>query len=340
MQAACHHGVVVYCAFVDHETGLVMAETVLVTGSTGFIGRALTQRLSESGYAVRVLLRPSKETPRLPRNVDVEAVVAGLDDPRGLTAAMQGVKAVYHLAGAETGGVYASLLDTDIRGTQAIASAAAQSGVERLLYVSHLGVDRSSAYPLMRSKAIAEENIRRSGAPYTILRSAIVFGPGDSFTTGIGVLAQISRLFFLLPGGGKTLLQPLWIDDLVTCLVWGMEDDSLVNQSIEIGGAEYLTFRQIAEMVLGVMNKPRWMLSTHPALLRGLTVVIESIYQRAPINQFWLDYLAAARTCALDTLPRTFHLMPTRFTQQQLSYLRQVDWQALARASLRLRQRT
>ena len=73
---------------------------ILVTGGTGFVGRALVRQLVANGLNVRTLIRPSARTPNLPRGVPVEVAVVGLNDERGLRAALRGVDVVYHLAGA------------------------------------------------------------------------------------------------------------------------------------------------------------------------------------------------------------------------------------------------
>src|SRR5512139_2463504 len=97
---------------------------ILITGGTGFIGRALVRHLTEAGYPVRLLIRPSKRSPELPRGIPVEVAVSSLTDVRGLRSAMVGVDTIYHLAGAEWLGPRASLMDIDIQGTQTICQAA------------------------------------------------------------------------------------------------------------------------------------------------------------------------------------------------------------------------
>lgn len=298
---------------------------ILVTGGTGFIGRALIRHLVESGYAVRTLIRPSQRSPRLPAGVPMEVAVASFNDARGLRAAMVGVETVYHLAGAERRGAAASLLETDIQGTQAVLAAAADAGVARFFTVSHLGADRASAYPVLKAKAIAEEHIRRSGLDYTILRTAIVYGAGDNFTTGLAKLMRGVPFVMLLPRGGETLLQPLWVEDLATCLTWALDDDGTRNQVYEIGGPEFLTLREVTREVMRVTRTRRAVISVHPMLLRAFTVVLEYLFPGLPLSAYWLDYLAADRTCALDTLPRVFNLMPARFSRN-LDYLAGQPW--------------
>jgi len=298
---------------------------IFVTGGTGFVGQALIRHLVETGRSVRTLIRPSPRSPNLPRGVTVDVAVSAITDERGLRAAMVGVDTVYHLASAEWIGTRASLLETDIQGTQAVVRAAADAGVRRIFYVSHLGADRASAYPVLKAKAIAEEFIRRSGLDFTILRSAIVFGPNDGLTTGLARLLHAIPFFFLMPGDGSTLLQPMWIEDLVTCLVWALEDPEISNRTIEVGGPEYLTFDQVVQLVMQTIGVRRRMIGMRPPYLRGLTVLFESFFPRLPVSVYWLDYLAANRTCALDTVPRVFNLMPARLSQR-LAYLQGQNW--------------
>ena len=298
---------------------------ILITGGTGFIGKALVRHLVEHDKQVRLLIRPSQHSPELPQGVPVEVAVSSIVEERSLRAALVGVDTVYHLASAEWHGIRGSLMDIDIQGTQTVTRAAIEAGVQRFFYVSHLGADRASAFPLLKAKAIAEEHIRRSGLDYTILRSALVYGPNDHFTTGLARLLHALPFYFLVPGDGLTRLQPLWVEDLVTCLVWALEDDQTRNQTYSIGGPEFLTFNQILELVMDAAQIQRKIVHASPPYLRFLTIILETIFPVIPISVYWMDYLAANRTCALDTIPRTFHLLPSRFSHR-LEYLQGMDW--------------
>ena len=298
---------------------------ILVTGGTGFIGQALIRHLVEAGHQVRTLIRPARKSPRLPRGVSVEVAVSGLRDERSLRAAMVGVDTIYHLAGVERSGAEADLLEVDVRGTQTVLSAALDAGVDRFFYLSHLGADRASAYPIFKAKAIAEEHIRRSGIDYTIMRTAVVFGPNDGFSVSLAQLLTSIPFVFFLPGEGDALIQPLWVEDLVTCLAWALEDDDTRSQVYDIGGPEYLSLREVIATMTNTIGIKRTLVPVPPPYLRALTILLEYILPASPVSVYWIDYLATNRTCPLDTIPRVFNLMPSRFSHR-LAYLEGQDW--------------
>jgi NADH dehydrogenase len=297
---------------------------ILVTGATGFIGRVLVRQLSETGEQVRVLLRSSPNSPRLPRGVPVEVAVVSLNDERGVHAALRGVDQIYHLASAGSQGRRGNLLNTDIEGTRVLAQVAKDAGIQRLIYLSHIGADRASAFPIQKAKGIAEEHIRRSGVPYTIIRSSIVFGPEDRFTNNLARLLRVVPVFFPIPSDGRSLLQPLWVEDLVTCLMWALQNSEMVNQTYEIGGGEYFTLRQVLETLMNVTHTRRVLVPLPPPYMRALFVMLDS-FPSFNISTYWLDYVAVNRTCPVGNLPRTFGLMPARFAYR-LEYLARKPW--------------
>ncbi len=298
---------------------------ILITGGTGFIGNVLIRHLNNLGIPIKLLIPPSKKSPNIPKNLSVNVAVSSLKDEKGLRAAMKNVDYIFHLASAESMGRKAELLEVDIKGTQTLINAASGADIKRIFYMSHIGADRASAYPLFKAKGIAEYTIKKSNIPYTIFRSAIVFGENDHFSNGLAFLIKISPHFVMLPDEGTALLQPLWVEDLARILTWSLELPKTINKTIKLGGPEYLSFREICEIIIGVLGIHRKFINVSPVFLNTLTELIEILMPNFPTSVFWLDYLAIDRTADLDTLPRQFNLLPSRMSQT-LDYLKYNDF--------------
>ncbi len=300
---------------------------LLVTGATGFIGRRLLSGLNEAGYAVRILLKPSRQSPRLPRGATIEVALSSLSDLGGIRAAMVGVDTVIHLASEEHYGHRSNLRQGDVQGTDNLAQAAAEARVARFIYLSHLGADRSSAYPVLRAKGAAEEHLRASGVPFTILRTGVVFGPEDHFSTSLAKIGAVLPGLFPIMGHGEVLLQPLWVQDLTTTLQWLLEEPASLNRRYEIAGPEQLRLAECVKLILASAGLRRVIVPIGAPYLRLAVALMERILPHPPLTTSFLDYVAANRTTDLDSLPRVIGLQPSRMIDR-LEYLEDVRWGA------------
>jgi nucleoside-diphosphate-sugar epimerase len=165
---------------------------ILVTGASGFIGRPVVDALIKDGHTVRAAVR----RPQLSFPAGVEAVQHGdLAQPIDWRPLLAGIQQVIHLAGiAHIGrGVAAELYDrVNHRATAQLATTAAQAGINRFVFVSsiraqtgptadHALTERDPPAPTDaygRSKLAAEQAVRSSGVPFTILRPVLLYGPG------------------------------------------------------------------------------------------------------------------------------------------------------------------
>jgi NADH dehydrogenase len=130
---------------------------------------------------------------------------------------------------------------------------------------------------------------------------------------------------FPIPSDGRSLMQPLWVEDHVPCLVWALENPDMVNSTYEVGGAEYFTLRQVLQTLMNVTNRRRMLLPLPFPWMRALIVLLDSINPRLNVSTYWLDYVSVNRTCPVDNLPRNFGLMPARFGYR-LDYLVRKPW--------------
>jgi nucleoside-diphosphate-sugar epimerase len=182
---------------------------VLVTGASGFIGQAVVAAFAKDGHTVRAATRrlPQKG---FPDGIEV-AQHGDLAQPIAWRPLLTGMDHVIHLAGiAHTGrGVDPAAYDlVNRQATAQLAIAAAQAGISRLVFVSsiraqngpaadHALTERDPPAPTDaygRSKLAAEEAVRSSGVPFTVLRPVLVYGPGAKANFGLLVRAAASSL--------------------------------------------------------------------------------------------------------------------------------------------------
>ena len=296
------------------------AGMILVTGGTGFIGGYLIRHLDALGKPYRMLLQPGIDQTSLPKQTNMTVALSSFADERGVSSALRGVDVIYHLVGVERAGVKANLMETEVNHLERLTSLARQAGVQRIFYLSHLGADRASAYGLMKAKGIAESIIRKSGLTYTIIRSSMVYGAGDNFTINLARLIKMSPGLVLVPGDGSTLVQPLWVEDLVTSLIWALDMPATENAVIEVGGPEHLPFLDVMRLIGTQLQKKRRYVAFNPVQLSFLTQFLENQIKGFPTTVFWMDYLAENRTCNLDSMPRNFGINPARM-KHKLDYL-------------------
>ncbi len=293
---------------------------ILVTGSTGFIGRHLVSRLLADGLRVRCLLPENYPQP-LPWVETPEIITGNLRDEEVAFKAASGAHTIIHLESAQWWGGDEDLERVELVGTRNLVTAARAARVGRIITLSHLGSSLSSAYTLLRIKGLMEESVRTSGLAYTIIRSGIVFGEDDAFINHIAMMMRVTPLVFLMPGRGEVVLHPIYIDDLIEAIVRSLELVDTVDTILDIGGPEYITVEDLIYTVMRVTGIGRTVIPTPPYLLRTLSNIYGRIFPRSLMTPQWLDILATNRTAPLGNIYNYFGIRPRRFEDTLLTYM-------------------
>jgi uncharacterized protein YbjT (DUF2867 family) len=275
---------------------------ILVTGATGFIGRSLTNALTLAGQEWR-------------------AYNGRINNPLALRQQLAGVQTVYHLASSEARGRVRLLQHVDVEGTERLLEECRRAGVEHLIVMSRLGTDANAVHPLLQAKGEVERLVRRSPVPYTIVRSATLYGRSDRFFEILVGLAIWSWPVVWLPGRGHTPWQPLWLPDLIDCLRAIPQRPDLINQTITLAGSERVKHRDLMPMLLNAADLKRLALPLPMALLRPLSFLLFRWWWWPAVSRFMVDRFFVPEVAELDTVWRQFGFRPARLADT-LSYLR------------------
>jgi len=286
---------------------------VLVTGGTGFVGRRLVPRLVSEGFSVRVLSRGAE-----PRTPHVEAIAGDVTELDSLRRAMQGVDAVVHLVAIIVERGDRTFSRVNHLGTENVIRAMRDVDVRTVVHQSALGVGPGlERFPYLHSKWLGEEAVRGSGLDYTIVRPGVIHGPGAGFFKPI--VWNLRWLpVFPLPAGGRTRFQPVSIDDVCTAIVSSLRAPR--KDTVDVAGPEILTFRQIVEVVMSAIGKPRPLVSI-PLFAARPFAWTQALRKQPLVTSGQLDMVVLDNTTALDVMWQHFGVHPVRLADTDLRWL-------------------
>ncbi|QRN97979.1 NAD(P)H-binding protein [Archangium violaceum] len=216
--------------------------TLLVTGATGFVGRALFRALlREPCNRVRLLSRRPMDgagvTPR------VEVVRGDVRHPGTSARALRGVDTAYYLIHslAEPG-----FREKELAAARTFARAAEAADVRQLIYLGALGDPSMPRSPHVESRQATGEALREGRVPVTELRAAAIIGAGSAVFEMIRGFTERFPLI-ISPRGGDTRCQPIALSDALRYLLAPLDTPLLVGHIWEMGGDEVLTYREMME---------------------------------------------------------------------------------------------
>jgi nucleoside-diphosphate-sugar epimerase len=305
---------------------------VLVTGGTGFTGKALVERLLEEGHQVVALdYREGYKTEEL-RRWGAEVVIGSVTDPAVVDSCMHKVEVVHHLAAAfrELDVPNSYYREVNVGGTRTVVEAAFRHGVRKFIYCSTCGVHGNIAHPpggeeapiqpadyYQRTKYDAEpivNGFHRKGSMATaVLRPAAIYGPGDPERFFM-IFKLVSKGFFPMFGNGRTLYHPLYIDHLVDAFLLTMEEGRGDGQTYLIADERYLPIEELVRKTahaLGVSVKiPH--LPLRPLMLAGQVCekVCKPLKIKPPIFPRRVDWYRQNRAFKIDKAKRDLGYRP------------------------------
>jgi NADH dehydrogenase len=264
---------------------------VVVFGGTGFLGRRIVQHLLDHGFAVRIASRhPERGRTLFP------AGPSGLEFLRAVVSDDQSVRS----AVGEAFGVANAVSLYVERGTQSfhavhveaaarVARLAREAGASRLVHVSGIGADPTSASPYIRSRGDGERAVRAAFPGATIVRPGVMFGPDDAF---LGPLVALLRAFPVFPmfGSGRTALQPAFVEDVGEAVA-RILDASATENIYEFGGPRIYTYADLLRTIGGSIGARPLLVPVPFGIWRAIALLAE-IVPSPPVTRNQVELMA------------------------------------------------
>jgi dihydroflavonol-4-reductase len=259
-------------------------DDILITGAAGFLGAALVRRALARGLRVRVLVRATSPRANL-EGLPVQTVVGDMRDRAAMTAALSGVRHLFHAAADYR--LWAldrdEIVRTNTDGTDAVMQAALQCGVERIVYTSSVATLRvaGATAPVAedapmrpeeaigaykRSKVMAERLVERlvaeRGLPAVIVNPSTPIGPRDVRPTPTGrIIVEAAR--GKMPAFLDTGLNLAHVDDVAEGHFLALER-GITGERYILGGQD-VSLQQMLADIAGMTGRrapsvklPRW----------------------------------------------------------------------------------
>ncbi len=289
---------------------------IVITGATGYIGRHLVSRLVAQGERPRCLVRDVKKAASILPADKVELVQGATTQPATLNAALQGIETVVHAAfvtADKKEGPSDHYEETNVGGTSNLILAAKAAGVKRVVEVSGLGTKPDKPGSYMQGRYLSEKMLMESGLDWTIVRPSVLFGKDASFTKGLVDLIHTSPILPLI-GGGTTMFQPIYVEDVVTVLMKVLEDPARTNGKIyTIGGPEYYSFTQVFNELLKALHTNRLKVYSPTPLVAIGAAVMEAVLPKPPLTKAAMSLFSFNNTTDLNSVERDFGFKPISF---------------------------
>ena len=239
---------------------------ILVTGGTGFTGKALVKRLLDDGHQVVALdYKEGLKTEEL-RSWGAQVVIGSVTDPEVVESCMPGVEVVHHLAAAfrELDVPDTYYRQVNVGGTENVLAAAQRHGVRKFIYCSTCGVHGNIDHPpggedapiqpadyYQQTKYEAEPVVLKyhaQGLKSVILRPAAIYGPGDPERFYM-IFKRVAGGTFPMFGSGRTLYHPLYIDNLVDAFVLAQQEGKGEGRAYLIADEQYVQIEDLVRRV-------------------------------------------------------------------------------------------
>ena len=260
--------------------------SILVTGATGLLGRAVCAALAKRKVRFRALVRVSSDRAAL-QGTGAWMVEGDLERPGSLAAGLDGVDVILHLAGLVRSKDPEALDAVHVEGTRHLVEA---SAARRIVAISSDTVARTHRSPYAESKRAMEALLLDAPIEAVVLRPPMILGPGSPH---LAALERVSRLPILPVPAGAGRRQPVWVGDVADAVLAAMDLDDLPDRPIDLPGAFAVPLPILIKAVARARGgrEPR-IVSVPAGALRGVARAMERLQSEPLLSVERLEGLA------------------------------------------------
>jgi uncharacterized protein YbjT (DUF2867 family) len=238
---------------------------IAVVGATGYIGDLLARHLAEGGEEVVALARHPERAEGLAA-VGCEVRRADVLEPDTLGPALEGVEVAYYLVHSMGRGNDGDFAAREHQGARSFATAAAKSGVRRIVYLGGLG----SGSEHLNSRHATATTLRAGEVPVAYFRAAAVLGAGsESFLTVYYLVRRLPAM--VTPKWTTVRTQPIAVKDVVADLAAAADLKLPLDRELQIGGPDVTTYGGMIDELAAAMGHRAPLRITVPVLTPRLS---------------------------------------------------------------------
>ncbi len=285
---------------------------ILITGSTGFVGRHLVKRLIAEGEKPRCLARSQQKAAQALPLDKVEVVIGDTTRPGTLEPAMQGVETLVHSAFVtadmkESRDV--SYQGVNVEGTRNVVEAAQRAGVKKIVLVSGLGTRPDKPGSYMQGRYLAEQIVKNSELSWSVIQPSVQFGKHAAFFKGLADLIRTAPVVPII-GTSQRKFQPIWVEDVARCLIMQIREEKRNGKTYVVGGPEQFTYGEILDMLANALGKKRLKAPMPMPLAYVGAAAMQTVLPRPPITTAALALFSFEQTTDINAVERDFGFRP------------------------------
>lgn len=198
---------------------------------------------------------------------------------------------------------------------------AGASGVKRFVQMSALGARSGDASAYHTTKFAAEEEVRKSGLPFVILRPSLIFGQDSAFVQQMMDVMRAVPFVRPVPGTGEYRFRPVYIDDVVECFVQSLDSPSAVGRTIELVGGEELSLNELAAEIAACIGVRKKAVHVPLSLMKMAAAAFSVLPITPPVTSVQIRMLQEGSTANPEPMMRIFGIQPAGFREGLRRYL-------------------